>query len=153
MLALPIIAGLMFVNACQEKESDQAELNSPPSLKMNEVDQPPQFEACADLTEKDAQINCFGQQLMAHIGQNFQYPKTGKEEGLSGKVYVEFTLTSRGAITGVELRKGLESASPGAEAIHNEALRVVESLPKVKPAKKDGSPVNVSYTVPIQLAL
>jgi len=112
MLALPIIAGLMFVNACQEKESDQAELNSPPSLKMNQVDEPPLFAACADLTGKDAQMSCFGQQLMAHIGQNFRYPQIAKEEGLSGKVYVGFTLTSRGTITGVELRKGLESSSP-----------------------------------------
>ena len=79
-----------------------------------------------------------------YIRENTVYPPESKEKGVTGRVYVEFTIDSDGSVTNVRLLRG---ADPLLDA---EALRVVKASPKWGPGKdKDGKAVKVKYQFPI----
>ena len=69
------------------------------------------------------------------------------ENGIQGKVFVEFVIEKDGSITNVRV---LRSVDP---SLDKEAIRVVSSMPKWKPGKQRGKAVRVSYTVPINFKL
>jgi TonB family protein len=85
--------------------------------------------------------------LLAYISQNTKYPQVAKANGIQGRVIVRFCVTDVGGIDRVSVLRGVD---PDLDA---EAVRVVTSLPKFKPGKQDGKPVNVWYMVPITFAL
>ena len=66
-----------------------------------------------------------------------------KEQGIQGKVILQFVVKKDGSVGEVKV---LRSLSPDCD---NEAMRVVRNLPKFKPGKQNGKPVNVWYTLPI----
>ena len=72
-----------------------------------------------------------------------KYPKYAKEAGIEGTVIVHFVIDRNGKISEAHVH---ESVHP---VLDEEAVRVVMKSPKWKPAKKDGKPVKVSYTLPI----
>ena len=67
------------------------------------------------------------------------YPVAAMENGISGRVYVEFSIEKDGSVTNAKL---LRSVDP---LLDNETLRVIRLSPKWTPGKKDGKPVSVSY--------
>lgn len=64
-------------------------------------------------------------------------------DGARGTVKVRFVVGRNGGVQEVQIA---ESAAPSLDA---EAVRVVKSAPKWKPAKADGAPVRMTYTVPV----
>ena len=93
--------------------------------------------------------------LLKYIGENIQYPKAAMAANLEGKVFVSFIVTKEGTIEDVHLRKGISSPEheAAAQAMNDEAMRVVKGLPRWTPGKQDGEPVNVSFTIPVTYAL
>ena len=85
--------------------------------------------------------------LRKHIAENVKYPEIAKENGLSGKVFVQFVINQRGEDENVKIARGVDPA------LDKEAIRVVQGLPKWKPGSQRGKPVKVSYTVPINFQL
>ena len=85
--------------------------------------------------------------LRKHIAENVKYPEIAKENGLSGKVFVQFVINQRGEVENVKIARGVDPA------LDKEAIRVVQGLPKWKPGSQRGKPVKVSYTVPINFQL
>ena len=85
--------------------------------------------------------------LRKHIAENVKYPEIAKENGLSGKVFVQFVINQRGEVENVKIARGVDPA------LDKEAIRVVQNLPKWKPGSQRGKPVKVSYTVPINFQL
>ena len=85
--------------------------------------------------------------LRKHIADNVKYPEIAKENGLSGKVFVQFVINQRGEVENVKIARGVDPA------LDKEAIRVVQGLPKWKPGSQRGKPVKVSYTVPINFQL
>ena len=85
--------------------------------------------------------------LNTWIYNNIRYPEIAKEKKLEGKVYVRFVIEKDGAISNVKVIRGV---SP---ELDNEAKAVIASMPKWEPGKQNGSPVRVSYTVPVYFAL
>ena len=85
--------------------------------------------------------------LLAFIRQNTKYPETAKANKVEGRVIVRFCITDTGGVNQVSVLKGID---PDLDA---EAIRVVKSLPKFKPGKQGGKPVNVWYMVPITYGL
>lgn len=81
--------------------------------------------------------------LHKFISENTHYPEIAKENNIKGRVYIQFIIDKCGNVTNVTIAKGV---NPILDA---EALRVVNMLPKWRPAKQGGKPVNVSYIVPI----
>ncbi len=85
--------------------------------------------------------------LRKYIGNAIKYPVIAQENGIQGKVYVTFVVGKDGSVSNASIARGVDPS------LDKEALRVVNSLPKWKPGKQRGKPVNVSYTVPINFVL
>jgi len=85
--------------------------------------------------------------LRAFIANAIKYPVIAQENGIQGKVYVTFVVGKDGSVSNAVIARGVDAS------LDKEALRVVNTLPKWKPGKQRGKPVNVSYTVPINFVL
>jgi len=85
--------------------------------------------------------------LLAYISQNTKYPESAKANKVEGRVIVRFCITDVGDIDRVSVLKSVDAE------LDAEASRVVKSLPKFKPGKQGGKPVNVWYMVPITFGL
>ncbi len=85
--------------------------------------------------------------LMKYLQQNIKYPQIAKENGISGRVYVNFVVDDKGKITKIKVVRGVDPA------LDAEAIRVVENMPMWKPGKQRGKAVYVSYNLPINFVL
>lgn len=74
---------------------------------------------------------------------NIAYPPAAAEEGVSGRVVVEFVVGKDGSITNVRVVR------PRHPALDKEAVRVVKAMPKWIPGRNNGQPVKVTYTLPV----
>jgi len=81
------------------------------------------------------------------ILENMQYPSIASENGISGRVFVQFAVNSKGEVTDVVVVRGVDPA------LDKEAVRVVKSSPKWEPGKQRGRPVKVQFTFPIVFVL
>ncbi len=86
-------------------------------------------------------------ELMKFIQNNLEYPSSASREGIQGKVYVRFIVDKNGRVKAPVI---LKSVHP---LLDEEAKRVVNLMPLWKAGRKNGSAVNVYYTLPIQFAL
>ena len=85
--------------------------------------------------------------LYKYIADNTHYPVIAKENGIEGKVFVRFCVTSKGAVDQVSILKGVD---PDLDA---EAIKVVKTFPLFKPGKQDGKPVPVWFSVSINFQI
>lgn len=82
-----------------------------------------------------------------YIAQNLQYPEIAAENGVSGRVIVQFAVNKTGQIVDAKIVRSVDSA------LDKEALRVVMSSPKWTPGKQRGKAVKVLFTFPINFVL
>ena len=85
--------------------------------------------------------------LMSWLGQNIKYPVIAAENGVQGRVIVQFVVEKDGSITDVKVAKSVDPS------LDKEAARVVKSMPHWIPGKQNGSAVRVKYTVPVTFKL
>ena len=81
--------------------------------------------------------------MMEYIQQNTQYPIRANEIGIQGRVFVNFIIEPDGSISNVTVMRGIGGGCD------EEAIRVVQSMPKWNPGKQRGKPVRCSYTLPV----
>ena len=105
----------------------------------------PIFPGCENV-EKSMQRACFEEKIQKHVIRNFRYPDTAIETRTQGKVYVMFTIGKNGLIEDVKLK------GP-AKVLENEAGRIIDKLPQMKPGKRLDKPVKVSFSLPINFQL
>jgi protein TonB len=75
------------------------------------------------------------------------YPPVAQENGISGKVFIEFSISKTGEIVDVRVTRGVDPL------LDNEALRVINLSPKWTPGMQRGKPVKVKYTFPFVFKL
>ena len=85
--------------------------------------------------------------LMKYLGANITYPVQAKENGIQGKVWVNFIVEQNGMITHIKVTKGIGGGCD------EEAMRVIGNMPNWIPGKNNGKPVRVSYNVPLKFTL
>lgn len=81
------------------------------------------------------------------IQQNLNYPPIAAENGISGRVFVQFAVNANGDVVDVVVVRGVDPA------LDKEAVRVVKTSPKWSPGKQRGRPVKVQFTFPIVFVL
>lgn len=86
-------------------------------------------------------------ELMKYLSSHIKYPQMAAENGVQGRVVVQFVVTKTGAIGEVKVVRGKDPD------LDKEAVRVVKTLPKFNPGKMNGQPVNVWFTLPVQFKL
>lgn len=82
--------------------------------------------------------------MYKYIRDNTQYPASAREAQVSGKCFLKFVVNEGGEISDVQVLKGV----PGCSDCDREAIRVVKSMPKWKPAKQTGRVVKMYFTLP-----
>ncbi|MEI7596409.1 MAG: energy transducer TonB [Bacteroidota bacterium] len=85
--------------------------------------------------------------LDKYLKDNLKYPEFAKKNGISGNVFVSFDVDIDGTIRNVILLRGLE------KNCDSEAIRLVQSMPKWKPAILKGKPIIYKFTLPIKFKL
>lgn len=85
---------------------------------------------------------------MEYCRQNIQYPETARELKIEGKLFVRFAVMKDGSIDSVEIIR-----SAGHQSLEEEAIRIVKTMPKWKPARHRGKVVNCWYTIPVVFKL
>ena len=85
--------------------------------------------------------------LLEYVQKNLKYPMMARESDIQGKVFVGFVVEKDGSISNVKVLRGIGGGCD------EEAVRVVQSLPKFKPGKQRGNTVRVAYTLPIVFKL
>jgi len=86
-------------------------------------------------------------EFRAWVNSNIQYPKIAADNGIQGRVYVQFIVAKDGSVRNPKVIRGVDPS------IDKEALRIMGSSPKWNPGIQRGKPVNVSYTFPITFTL
>ena len=82
--------------------------------------------------------------LMKYINDNMKYPEQAKNDGIQGKVIVQFVVRKDGTIGETKVTRGVN------KELDREAIRLVKSLPAFSPGRNSGGdPVDVWYTLPI----
>ena len=82
-----------------------------------------------------------------YVTKNTQYPAVAQENGISGRVFIEFTINQQGDLVDAKVMRGVDPL------LDAEALRVIRSSPKWTPGKQRGKTVKVKYTFPVLFRL
>lgn len=77
------------------------------------------------------------------VNSRLVYPEIAKENGVQGRVTLQFTVNADGSVSNVKVLRGVDSS------LDKEAVRVVSSSPKWKPGKQRDRAVKVTYTFPV----
>ena len=169
-LLLPVSILLIIGFACTEKdETEETGLSN----KKNELS----YESA--YTQVDIMPVYQGgfMELRKFVAKNLAYPKDARDKGIEGKVFVQFVVDKNGdvvtnaqkykvegdsklidevVVTSYEPAEGtqIEGNEEYIEQLKAEAVRVLSILPPFEsPAMKDGKPVAVAFTFPINFVL
>lgn len=85
--------------------------------------------------------------MMQFLASNIHYPENALKNNVQGRVVLRFTVFADGSIGDVKV---IRSISP---ELDQEAIRVVESMPRWTPGTVDGKPVNCSYALPVSFSI
>ena len=121
-----------------EQDKDQEDIETPFSI----VENVPIYPGCKKGNNSEKR-DCTQKKITAFVGENFN-TKIAKELGLLGRqrIYAMFKIDVTGNIVFVRAR----AKHPKLE---QEAARVINLLPKMKPGTHKGKAVIVPYTLPI----
>ena len=106
------------------------------------VEKAPRFQGCAEEAEADAHA-CSNKNLIAFLSEKVVYPKKAKNKGIQGKVIVSFVIEKDGSVSTTKVVRSVH------KSLDNEAVRVVNDMPKWTPGTQRGKEVRVQYTLPI----
>ena len=98
---------------------------------------------CTDNRETFPQFPGGHVALFEYLSKNIKFPKSKENEDVKVRVVTTFTVEKDGSITDAKIVR-----SQG-EAFDNEALRVINGMPKWIPGMQNGKAVSVKYTLPI----
>lgn len=151
-LSLMILGSLLFTIAC-EKAPETSELEevvvTAKSEGATEVQESPVDGEIFVVVEKMPKFDGGdANEFRKFIAQNVVYPKVAAEQGIQGRVYVQFIITKTGNVSNVKVIRGV------ATSLDQAAVDVVKlSDGRWTPGYQRGEAVNVSYTFPINFAL
>ena len=122
-------------------------------LKVKEViaePEPPKHEEenkVFDIVEQQPMFPGGPAALMKYLSEHTKYPVVAQENGVQGRVTVQFVVEKDGSISDVHVLRGVDPS------LDKEAVRVVKSLPRWTPGKQNGITVRVNYRVPVLFRL
>ena len=104
-------------------------------------------EEAFDVVEQMPEFPGGPQALMEYLMKNVSYPKSAFDANIQGRVLAQFVVDKEGTVRGAKIIKSVDPA------LDNEALRVINSMPKWTPGRQNGKLVNVKYTIPVTFNL
>ena len=107
------------------------------AISWNDCDVKPMF-----LTSSDPSYF-----LEKWVYQYLKYPKYAVENGIQGRVLVDFVIDEDGNVKDVKVSRSIHTA------LDEEAVRVISASPKWRPGRHRGKKVKVALTVPVDFRL
>lgn len=138
---------------------DEKEIEEELVVEDLEIDEDTEIEFIEEVEEEVVEEQIFSiveempsfpggdEELLKYLGRNIKYPAIAKDAGIQGTVYVTFVVDEKGDVRDVKV---LRSIGGGTD---EEAIRVVENMPRWKPGKQRGKAVKVQYNLPIRFTL
>ena len=113
--------------------------------------------------------------LMEFIARNIKYPEVATKNGVQGRVLVQFIVEKDGSLTNAKIldnpkssllnmvvvtammpdkeRQDAEAHNAGVQALRDEAIRVINAMPRWTPGKQKGKAVRCHYVIPVTYRL
>ena len=85
--------------------------------------------------------------LMNFLMNTIKYPAEAEKAGKQGRVVVQFVINKDGSISDAKVVKSVD------KTLDEEALRVINAMPKWTPGKQNGKDVRVKFTMPVTFKL
>ncbi len=81
------------------------------------------------------------------VMKNLKYPVSAREQGIAGKVIVQYCIDYKGNVKDIKVIRGVN------KDLDDEAVRVIKSSPQWAPGKQGGKPVKQLFTIPVTFSL
>ena len=104
-----------------------------------------QEEEIYTIVDESAEFPGGTEALKAYLKDNLKYPESAREIAIEGKVYLKFIISKKGEISNVSVLRGINECNE----CNKEAIRLIKSMPKWKPAKVNLKEVHSYYTIPV----
>ncbi len=171
LIALPVISLVLFafsggINPVNHTPQGIISSQNEDTTVFYIVEDMPIFRPDKNKTQEEGEMD-----LQKYVAKNVKYPSNSREEGVQGKIYIEFIVNTNGKVVNVKVARSsaekpekiskkmkkksgkIKYVKCDATELESEALRVIRSLPDFSPGKQDGKPVQVMYTMPINFKL
>lgn len=115
----------------------------PEVVEEEEVEEQQIFQVVEEMPEFPGGMG----ECLKFLAKNIKYPTIAQENGVQGRVIVQFVVNQDGSIVDPVVVRSVDPY------LDKEALRVIKMMPKWKPGKQRGKAVRVKYTVPVTFKL
>ena len=143
-LLVPMVLGMLVYTSseAQENSSDNKVLENI-EVPFSVIENVPVYPGCEYLETNKEKKKCMSENLGKFVSKNFD-TEIATQKGLTGRqrIRVVFKINREGNVVGIKSR----APHP---ALEKEAIRVISSLPKMKPGVQRGKAVTVPYSLPI----
>ncbi|HSY76133.1 MAG TPA: energy transducer TonB [Bacteroidia bacterium] len=95
------------------------------------------------------QMPAFKGDINKYISDHIEYPDSENKAKITGTVYIGFIVERDGSVSNVRILKGVANGPH----LNKEAAKVIAGMPKWSPGIQNGSPVRVSFNIPIRFTL
>lgn len=121
----------------------KAEAETQPKADAPEAVAPGDDDKVYDIVEQQPEFPGGPSAMAKWLGDNIKYPAEAAKNNIQGRVIVQFVVGSDGTVGGAKIMRGVDPL------LDQEALRVINAMPKWTPGKQDGKVVAVKYTIPV----
>lgn len=128
-------------------EDDQNQVQEVIQAPVAVIEEDPEENVVFKVVEEKPSFPGGDKALMQFLSENIKYPIIAQENGIQGRVYVEFTVRKDGTIDDVQV---VRSADP---SLDKEAIRLVKSMPNWNPGKQRGKAVHCKFWLPVVFKL
>ena len=116
---------------------------TPVEVEEEEVEEQQIFQVVEEMPEFPGGMG----ECMKFLGKNIKYPTISQENGVQGRVIVQFVVNRDGSIVDAKVMRGVDPY------LDKEALRVVGLMPKWAPGKQRGKAVRSQFILPVMFRL
>ena len=102
---------------------------------------------CEEIENVAEQAQCTERNIINFIVAHSEDPEKAREQGLEGRLFIEFIINKEGIVEDIKVLKGVH------ELLDNSAVNAVKQLPVFKPAMQRGVPVKLKYVIPVNFKL
>ena len=149
LAALPVVALLTMVGCkpATEKAVDQEEIPFEYSGEDKSAPMDADTDQVFQVVEVNPEFPGGMEALIKYLSENIKYPEQAKKDKTQGKVYISFVVEKDGSVADAKVLRGIGGGCD------EEALRVVNAMPKWTPGKQRNTPVRVQFNLPVVFKL
>ena len=149
LAALPVVALLTMVGCkpATEKAVDQEEIPFEYSGEDKSAPMDADTDQVFQVVEVDPEFPGGMEALIKYLSENIKYPEQAKKDKIQGRVYISFVVEKDGSVADAKVLRGIGGGCD------EEALRVVNAMPKWTPGKQRNTPVRVQFNLPVAFKL